>query len=121
MQLGKAEVKCRGEGEERRRKSGSLLDLNLDLNLLLRLRPFASNLQHFLTSSRRRLEERLRTSVRRKMNDGLGGVFCYKRSRNCSTVSPASRTIPPRVKALTGLWRGIVRMRVPFDITICFP
>src|SRR5674536_201613 len=28
---------------------------------------------------------------------------CYRSSRNCSTVSPASRTIPPSVKALTGV------------------
>jgi hypothetical protein len=51
----------------------------------------------------------------------FSGALCHKRSRNCSTVSPASRTIPPRVKALTGLLRGIDRMRVPFDMTICFP
>lgn len=40
--------------------------------------------------------------------------------RNSSGVSPASRTIPPIVNALTGLWRGIVRIRAPSDITMCF-
>ena len=39
--------------------------------------------------------------------------------RNCSTVSPASRIMPPMVKAFTGLWRGIVRMRRPSVITTC--
>ena len=51
-----------------------------------------------------------------------GGRNCgYSSSRNCSTVRPASRTIPPMVNAFTGLWRGIVRIRPPLDITICFP
>jgi len=40
---------------------------------------------------------------------------------NCSTVNPASRAIPPIVKALTGLCRGMVTMRTPSDITICLP
>ena len=50
-----------------------------------------------------------------------GGALCYRRSRNCSAVSPASRTIPPSGKALTGSCRGIVRTRVPFDMTMCLP
>src|SRR3989442_4618788 len=41
--------------------------------------------------------------------------------RNSSTVSPASRTMPPIVYAFTGLCRGIVRMRTPSVITMCFP
>jgi len=36
-----------------------------------------------------------RCAERVRWNDGLGCALCYKRSRNCSTVSPASRTIPP--------------------------
>jgi len=28
---------------------------------------------------------------------------------------------PPSVKALTGLCLGIVKMRVPFDMTMCLP
>ena len=45
----------------------------------------------------------------------------HNNARNCSIVRPASRTIPPIVIALTGLCRGIVRMREPFPITTCFP
>lgn len=36
-------------------------------------------------------------------------------------MSPASRAIPPIVKALTGLWRGIVTMRWPSVMTLCLP
>lgn len=43
----------------------------------------------------------------------------YSKSRNCSTVRPASRTTPPEVKALTGPWRGTVRMRCPSVMTVC--
>lgn len=39
---------------------------------------------------------------------GLGVRLCYRRSRNCSTDNPASRAMPPIVKAFTGLWRGMV-------------
>ena len=42
-------------------------------------------------------------------------------SRNCCIVRPASRTIPPIVMALTGLWRGMVRIRDSFPITTCLP
>jgi hypothetical protein len=44
----------------------------------------------------------------------------YSNFLNSSTVSPASLTIPPMVKALIGLFRGIVRNLMPSDITICF-
>ena len=48
-----------------------------------------------------------------------GSASAYSNSRNCSTVSPASRTRPPIVNALTGLWRGMVSIRCPFVITMC--
>lgn len=38
---------------------------------------------------------------------------------NSSIVRPASRTIPPIVKALIGLARGSVRMRRPSVMTTC--
>jgi hypothetical protein len=44
----------------------------------------------------------------------------YSNFLNSSTVRPASWTIPPMVKALIGLFRGIVRNLMPSDITICF-
>src|SRR5438552_4068861 len=53
--------------------------------------------------------------VRVRSTDVLADCCNYSSSRNCSTVSPASRTIPPRVKALTGLCLGIVSMRMPLD------
>lgn len=42
---------------------------------------------------------------RRNMLRFLRATFSsrYRRARNCSTVRPASRTIPPRVNAFTGL------------------
>lgn len=36
-------------------------------------------------------------------------------------LRPASRTMPPVVIALIGLWRGIVRIRTPSVITMCLP
>jgi hypothetical protein len=45
----------------------------------------------------------------------------YRSFLNSSTESPASRTIPPIVKALIGFARGIVRMRLPSVMTTCFP
>ena len=41
--------------------------------------------------------------------------------RNCSTVSPASRTIPPSVKDLIGSCLGMVSWRFPSLMTICLP
>ena len=38
-----------------------------------------------------------------------------------SSRSPASRTMPPIVNALTGLCRGIVMIRIPSVITMCLP
>ena len=35
-------------------------------------------------------------------------------------LNSASTTIPP-MNALTGLWRGIVTMRRPSDMTMCLP
>jgi len=43
----------------------------------------------------------------------------YRSLRNSSTVSPASRTLPPIVYASTGSCRGIVRNALPSDMTIC--
>jgi hypothetical protein len=40
---------------------------------------------------------------------------------NCSSVSPASRTIPAIVNALIGFALGIVMMRPPSVITMCLP
>ena len=40
---------------------------------------------------------------------------------NCSTVMPASRAIPPIVKAFTGFARGMVTNLTPSLITTCFP
>ena len=48
-------------------------------------------------------------------------ALTYSSLRNASTVSPASRTMPPIGYALTGFCRGIVRMRTPSVITMCFP
>ena len=45
----------------------------------------------------------------------------YRSFLNSPIVSPASCTIPPIVYALTGLWRGMVTMRTPSDMTMCFP
>jgi len=45
----------------------------------------------------------------------------YNSFLNSSIVRPASRTMPPIVNALTGLARGIVRMRRPSDMTTCLP
>ena len=45
----------------------------------------------------------------------------YNNLLNSSTVSPASRTIPAIVNALTGFWRGMVRIRTPSVITMCLP
>jgi len=42
-------------------------------------------------------------------------------SRNCSGVRPASPAMEAMVKALMGLWRGMVRRTRPFDITVCLP
>jgi len=50
-----------------------------------------------------------------------GCTSTYSSSRNCSTDSPASRAIPPMVNALTGLCRGMVTMRTPLLMTMCFP
>ncbi len=41
--------------------------------------------------------------------------------RKSAIVRPASLTIPPIVYALTGLCRGMVRIRTLSVITICFP
>jgi len=45
----------------------------------------------------------------------------HRSFRNSSGVSPASCAMAPMVNALTGLWRGIVRMRWPSDMTTCLP
>ncbi len=45
----------------------------------------------------------------------------YRSARNSSSVSPASRTMPPMVNAFTGLCRGIVMIRTPSVITMCLP
>src|SRR5207253_2201779 len=42
----------------------------------------------------------------------------YRSFLNFSTVRPESRTIPPIVYSLMGLWRGIVRIRLPSLITM---
>ena len=47
--------------------------------------------------------------------------ICQSKSLNCSTVSPASFTIPPIVSAFTGLCRGIVMKCVPSVMTTCWP
>lgn len=39
--------------------------------------------------------------------------------RKASMVNPASRTMPPMVKAFTGSLRGIVTQAAPLDITMC--
>ena len=41
--------------------------------------------------------------------------------RNWSILRPASRMMPPIVKALTGLLRGTVTILLPSDITMCLP
>jgi hypothetical protein len=74
----------------------------------------ANSLGRRFTLSRRATLNRVRCSACRMASD-------YKSFLNCSTVKPASRAIPPIVNALTGLCRGIVRIRIPSDITICFP
>ena len=51
----------------------------------------------------------------------LYGVRDQSSFLNCSTLRPASRAMPPIVKAFTGLWRGIVTIRTPSDITACLP
>ena len=45
----------------------------------------------------------------------------YRSFLNSSTLRPASRTMPPSVKALTGFARGMVRIRRPSDMTMCLP
>ena len=47
----------------------------------------------------------------------------YSRSRNSSSVKPASRTMPPIVKALTGLCRGITTLErsVRHDDVLALP
>src|SRR5437899_8194496 len=47
-----------------------------------------------------------------------GGARDYSRARNSSSLSPASRTIPPMVKALIGLCLGTVMIRMLSVITI---
>ena len=48
-------------------------------------------------------------------------IRAYGSFLNSSTLSPASRTMPPRVTACAGLFRGMVTSRTPLDITICLP
>ena len=45
----------------------------------------------------------------------------HSKSRNCCSVSPASRTIPAIVRASIGLCRGTVRIRTPSVMTTCLP
>ena len=59
--------------------------------------------------------------VQEKGSHFLSPVSTYSSFRNSSSLSPASRTMPPIVKALTGLWRGIVRMRASSVMTTCLP
>ncbi len=95
----------------------------------------AADLAYDLPSARQCSPHRVRhRSLARKPHSRIGALAGDRKAarpeipgtaqisaRNCSTVRPASRTIPPRVKALTGLCRGIVRMRTPVDIRMCLP
>jgi len=49
------------------------------------------------------------------------GADIQSNLRNSSLVRPTSRTIPPIVRALTGLCRGMVTIREPSVITMCLP
>ena len=74
-----------------------------------------------------RLRKRKRGEQKRVLPKGnarfrLGAyIDFYNNARNSSLVNPASRTIPPIVMALMGLWRGRVKMRTPSDIMMCLP
>jgi hypothetical protein len=76
-----------------------------------------------------RLDDDLASVVRRRLRffEGQYGLWLWLAAASVAlaswavSVSPASTTIPPIVNALTGLWRGMVRMCRPSDITTCFP
>jgi hypothetical protein len=82
---------------------------------------------HHVTAVRR--VERAKRAAARTATFGVLSADWLKRearrgqsiSRNCRMVRPASRTIPPMVMALTGLWRGMVRIRDPLPMTACLP
>lgn len=49
-----------------------------------------------------------------------GAEGCYSSFLKASGLRPASLAMPPMVKAFTGSWRGIVTIRAPSVITMCF-
>ena len=49
----------------------------------------------------------------------FSALISHSRFLNCSAVRPASLTMPPSVKASTGLPLGMVKIRVPSDLMMC--